>query len=132
MLGCSNLLGGIRWWYDLATRSLSRAPVDITFGMIMISVQFFLGETRIGFEVVALVQYLTNVFHGVKESVVTITLVLGNNFVARLLQNIIFRVSFIDVIEKDVCHGPRRDVDHALLCSKRRMVVGAMEIEPIK
>ena len=40
--------------------------MNITFGIIMISVQFFLGETRIGFEVVALVQYLTTVFHGVK------------------------------------------------------------------
>ena len=98
----------------------------------MTPVQFFLGETWIGSEFDALLHYWTNVFHGVIYGMGTITLVLGNNFCCKLLPHIHIGGRFIDVIKKDVCHGPDRDVDHALLCSKRRMVVGAMEIEPIK
>ena len=98
----------------------------------MTPVQFFLGETWIGSEFDALLHYWTNVFHGVIYGMGTITLVLGNNICGKLLPDILIGGRVIDVIKKDVCHGPDGDIDHALLSLKRGMIIGAMEIEPIQ
>ena len=98
----------------------------------MTLVEFFHGETWIRFEFDALLQYWSNVFPGVKYSMSTIALVLGKKISAKLLPHIVHGVRFIEVIKKDVCHGPDCDVDHALLCSKRLMVISAMEIKPIQ